>query len=628
MGGSAGVGASTYSIGGSLYSGSSSEASGYGTASSVTSSSAASIVSMSHNDGVTQLQQPPPPGTASAGHPPDIPPAISPRTDKSQPLPPPPPPPLHGTGAGSNTSSTSSNSTGTIVANTTTVTTAIANSTSSNFSHSASYAIKNQNCDSSHAAPGGVAGNSIGSGSTGVVPPPLPPLSNNSSAGRPSSCENSPVYPSSPKIHLSYNHAGGAGALPSTETTPAAAPCPHHNKHCQHHAQHHSAAPDGSGFTWQPYSSSPGQQPQQQGGDGIGAASPCPACGNVCHLCNSNSDVGGGGGGAGLPNNADLGPIPHSPHVNVPNTHNVLPPMPPPPIPPRVKRKESSTESSQSSQIRQAPDAPTLPPRDVSPPPLPPRTHTQSHYQFGVASQGGSTVLLNYTQPPSANHPGVGGSYTMDPACWNHHSSFHMKDESTSSSSSSSTLTRDNLNQHNHHQHQVAGGNGNPNSASTSSSIEQRLLMLPHTSTIMMRRNSAMDRASKENIPNLASSSSLSSGLSAIVGGGGGTPGSGATMTPGPPVVPSANPGGGGSVGNSPSAVKNKSVQNSPISSAGGQRESSHQPQLQGNVLCRRASTNISPRFSPGETTPKLPPKPKQSNLNSDRTMFPYPSTN
>ncbi|XP_058167851.1 protein son of sevenless [Anopheles ziemanni] len=616
VGGSAGVGASTYSIGGSLYSGSSSEASGYGTASSVTSSSAASIVSMSHNDGVTQLQQPPLPGTA-AGHPPDIPPAISPRTDKSQPLPPPPPPPLHGTGAGSNTSSTSSNSTGTIVANTTTVTTAIANSTSSNFSHSASYAIKNQNCDSSYTAgttaPGGMACNSIGSGSTGVVPPPPPPLSNNSSAGRPSSCENSPIYPSSPKIHLSYNHSGGGGgALPSTETTPAA-PCPHH-KHCQHHAQHHSAATDGSGFTWQPYSSSPGQQHQQ--GDSIGAASPCQACGNACHLCNSNCDVGGGGGGgAGLPNNADLGPIPHSPHVNVPNTHNVLPPLPPP-LPPRVKRKESSTESSQSSQIRQAPDAPTLPPRDASPPPLPPRTHTQSHYQFGVASQGGSTVLLNYTQPPSANHPGAGGSYTMDPAGWNHHSSFRMKDESTSSSSSSSTLTRDNLNQHNHHQ-QVAGGSGN-HSSNTSSSIEQRLLMLPHTSTIMMRRNSAMDRASKENIPNLATSSSLSSGLSAIVvGGGGGTPGSGAAMTPGPPAIPSANPGGG-SVGNSPSAVKNKSVQNSPISS----------PQLQGNVLCRRASTNISPRFSPGETTPKLPPKPKQSNLNSDRTMFPYPSTN
>uniref|UniRef100_A0AAG5DTZ1 Guanine nucleotide exchange factor for ras-like small gtpase n=1 Tax=Anopheles atroparvus TaxID=41427 RepID=A0AAG5DTZ1_ANOAO len=613
VGGSAGVGASTYSIGGSLYSGSSSEASGYGTASSVTSSSVASIVSMSHNDGVTQLQQQ---SGNLAGANPDVPPAISPRTDKPQPLPPPLPPSTHGagagaannphgSGAGSNTSSTSSNnSTGTIVANTTTVTTAIANSTSSNFSHSTSNSIKNQNCDSTYTGttPGGVGGPPCNS--TGGAPP-VPGIS--SSAGRPpSSCENSPSFPSSPKIHLTYS--GGAALPPGT--TP---PCPHH-KHCHH-------LTDGGGSTWQPYSS-----PAQPGS--IGAASPCATCGNTCHLCTAVGEGGGGGGGggsggSGLPNNADLGPIPISPHVNVPNTHNVLPPMPPP-LPPRVKRKESSMELSQSSQIRQAPDAPTLPPRDVSPPPLPPRTHTQSHYQFGVASQGGSTVLLNYTQT-SANAPGatVGSYPPMDPAGWNHHhSSFHMKDESNSSSSSSSTLTRDNLHQHNHHQQQcsspAAGGNN------SSSSIEQ--LMLPHTSTIMMRRNSAMDRASKENIPNLATSSSLS-GLSAIVGGGQGIMPAGGSAVGGVSVPPNVigNPGSGpaSSVGSSPSTVKNKSVQNSPISA--GQHQP---PQLQGNVLCRRASTNISPRFSPGETTPKLPPKPKQSNLNSDRTMFPYPSTN
>uniref|UniRef100_A0A182IPD6 Guanine nucleotide exchange factor for ras-like small gtpase n=1 Tax=Anopheles atroparvus TaxID=41427 RepID=A0A182IPD6_ANOAO len=486
------------------------------------------IVSMSHNDGVTQLQQQ---SGNLAGANPDVPPAISPRTDKPQPLPPPLPPSTHGAGAGA---------------------------------------------------------------------------ANNPHGRPPSSCENSPSFPSSPKIHLTYS--GGAALPPGT--TP---PCPHH-KHCHH-------LTDGGGSTWQPYSS-----PAQPGS--IGAASPCATCGNTCHLCTAVGEGGGGGGGggsggSGLPNNADLGPIPISPHVNVPNTHNVLPPMPPP-LPPRVKRKESSMELSQSSQIRQAPDAPTLPPRDVSPPPLPPRTHTQSHYQFGVASQGGSTVLLNYTQT-SANAPGatVGSYPPMDPAGWNHHhSSFHMKDESNSSSSSSSTLTRDNLHQHNHHQQQcsspAAGGNN------SSSSIEQ--LMLPHTSTIMMRRNSAMDRASKENIPNLATSSSLS-GLSAIVGGGQGIMPAGGSAVGGVSVPPNVigNPGSGpaSSVGSSPSTVKNKSVQNSPISA--GQHQP---PQLQGNVLCRRASTNISPRFSPGETTPKLPPKPKQSNLNSDRTMFPYPSTN
>lgn len=54
----------------------------------------------------------------------------------------------------------------------------------------------------------------------------------------------------------------------------------------------------------------------------------------------------------------DLGP-PHSPHVNVPNTHNIPPPMPPP-LPPRVRRRESSGESSQSAQVRQAPDAPRV----------------------------------------------------------------------------------------------------------------------------------------------------------------------------------------------------------------------------------------------------------------------------
>uniref|UniRef100_A0A182PFS1 Protein son of sevenless n=1 Tax=Anopheles epiroticus TaxID=199890 RepID=A0A182PFS1_9DIPT len=322
------VGASSYSIGGSLHSGSSSEASGYGTASSVTSSSAASIVSMSHNDANVQQQQQQSGAAVTIPHP-DIPPAISPRTDKPQPLhPPPPPPPSLHSSPGATNAGNGSNST--ILANTTPVATSIANSSSSNFRHNTSNSIK-------------------------------------------------------------------------------------------------------------------------------------------------------------------------------------------------VKRKESSMDATQLSQIRQAPDAPTL---------------------FNI-------VLFH---------------------------KHKQKDESTSSSSSSSTLTRDNLNQHN--QHSVGGGT--TASSSTSSSIEQRLLMLPHTSTIMMRRNSAMDRAAKENIPNIATSSSLS-GLSTIAGGGPsnvvGVGCSGTTMNSSGASVSGSMGSSGTSVGSSPSAVKNKSVQNSPIA---GQQQ-------QPNVLCRRA---------------------------------------
>ncbi|XP_035913002.1 protein son of sevenless isoform X1 [Anopheles stephensi] len=565
-GGMAG-GASSYSIGGSLYSGSSSEASGYGTASSVTSSSAASIVSISHNDGSVQQQQ-----SAAAAvaltQPPDIPPAISPRTDKPQPLHPPPPPPPQYAGAGANGGGVGgSSTTGTTLASATNATASIVNSTSSNFRHNTSNSIKNQNCDFTYTIPGCSSATS----NSGCAPPPT-----NATTGRSSSCEHSPIFPSSPKIQLQQNH-------PTAGTTP---PCPHHHHH--HPAtQHHTDT-----------AATVDVQHAHQYSGSSNAASPSASSGHPCQQCASD------GGGGGLPNSADFGPIPISPHVNVPNTHNVLPPMPPP-LPPRVKRKESSIESSQSSQIRQAPDAPTLPPRDVSPPPIPPRIYPQSHYHFGVAGQSGTTLLLNYTQSPGAT---VGGGFPMDGTNWNHSSMHAAKDESTSSSSSSSTLTRDNLNQYNQH-----GGAGTT-ASSSSSSMEQRLLMLPHTSTIMMRRNSAMDRAAKENIPNIATSSSLS-GLSTIAAG---------TVLGAGPGNTTMNAGGGSSVagtsvGSSPSAIKNKSVQNSP---------SSGPPQQQPNVLCRRASTNISPRFSPGETTPKLPPKPKQNSISSDRTMFPYPSTN
>ncbi|XP_058060632.1 protein son of sevenless [Anopheles bellator] len=602
------VGASSYSIGGSLYSGSSSEASGYGTASSVTSSSAASIVSMSHNDalggvlGVShQTSQVVAAGAVSLSS--DIPPTISPRTDKPQP---PPLPGVAGGGSGSavvgnnpnsassNSSTASSNSTSTIMANISTVTTSLASSvervTSCNFRHtsnsiqfqfSTSNSIKIQNCDfpgaATSSAIGGSAATGGGAGAGGAL--------QSTTGGRPASCEHSPVFPSSPKVHLPFQQ--------QSVTTPPG----HHNHYHQHHhiAHHQHQHPEVSSAAGDTHGQ--GCPPQYNNGGAVGAASPSATSSLPCQLCSTTPTDGGPLPAAGN----DFGPIPISPHVNVPNTHNVLPPLPPP-LPPRVKRKESSNDAAQSSQIRQAPDAPTLPPRDVSPPPLPPRTHTQSHYHFGVSSHSMTTLFHSIGQVAGQCAP----TGTMDPASWNH-SSLYAKDESPSSSSSSSTLTRDNLNQHNQQ------------------SNEQRLLMLPHTSTIMMRRNSAMDRAAKENIPSIAGSSSLS-GLATIASSGTGGPSVG--PPPPPPLAVSSSGAIGasagsvqpaGAVGSSPSAVKNKSVQNSP--NAGQQH-------AQGNVLCRRASTNISPRFSPGETTPKLPPKPKQSSLSSDRTMFPYPSTN
>ncbi|XP_069191942.1 son of sevenless homolog 2-like [Procambarus clarkii] len=51
------------------------------------------------------------------------------------------------------------------------------------------------------------------------------------------------------------------------------------------------------------------------------------------------------------------------------------PQAPPPPLPPRVRKREPSIGDT-SPKVKQAPDAPELPPRDVSPPPIPPRTST------------------------------------------------------------------------------------------------------------------------------------------------------------------------------------------------------------------------------------------------------------
>uniref|UniRef100_A0A1L8DMM0 Putative guanine-nucleotide releasing factor n=1 Tax=Nyssomyia neivai TaxID=330878 RepID=A0A1L8DMM0_9DIPT len=120
---------------------------------------------------------------------------------------------------------------------------------------------------------------------------------------------------------------------------------------------------------------------------------------------------------------SEVGPLPISPHVNVPNTltFNHVPP----PLPPRIRRREP-LEGAQSAQVKQAPDAPQLPPRDLSPPPLPPRHHL-------AAARG---------------QQDAGGLYN----------NFERGDSSAESTPK-------------HH------------------------LMLPHTSTIMMRRNSALDRS-------------------------------------------------------------------------------------------------------------------------------------
>lgn len=426
----------------------------------------------------------PPPSAA------DIPPAISPRTDK--PVHPPAPPPLRNHGGGSGGPEFCCNTSG--LPN---CTSPNATRSSSSFRINSSNPSKNQNCDFTSA----------------------------SSTLNRSSCENSPIYPSSPKMYP-QGAVGGIGVNAMDFNSSAISP---------------SLSTS--------FSSSSAYQTTYNN-------SSTTADSMILNTTTASND---------------FGPIPISPHVNVPNAHNIPPPMPPP-LPPRPKRKESSGESSQSSQVRQAPDAPRLPPRDISPPPLPPRPHIQAHYLFG-----------NVQQQQQLYNSGCAVSES-----WNH-VNLYSKDESPSSSSSSSTLTRDNLNQHNQQ-----------------NMSEQRLLMLPHTSAIMMRRNSAMDRATKENLPNITTSTSLS-GLTSTAGSGSSVVGTGS----------------GGAVSLPPSTappvcgVKNKSVQNSPVS---------QQP-----VVCgRRPSTNISPRFSPGETTPKLPPKPKPTNLtsHSDRTMFPYPSTN
>lgn len=197
-------------------------------------------------------------------------------------------------------------------------------------------------------------------------------------------------------------------------------------------------------------------------------------------------------------NKNDFGPIPISPHVNVPNTHafnhHVAPPLPPR----RRERKES--EAVHLAQIRQAPDAPKLPPRDMSPPPLPPR--------LGL---------------------------------------IHTTIKKTNASNS----------------HNEEG-------------LREHSLKLPHTSTIMMRRNSALERAC-------------------------------------------ASKDGNGTATTSTSTIQ---TSNSVDSSVSKPPENNPIKKFRHNVTSappvnRKPSTNVSPTYSPGETTPRLPPKPRNPNFSS-----------
>lgn len=154
------------------------------------------------------------------------------------------------------------------------------------------------------------------------------------------------------------------------------------------------------------------------------------------------------------------------------------------------------------AQIRQAPDAPKLPPRDMSPPPLPPR--------LGLIH----TTIKKSNASNSYNEEG----------------------------------------------------------------LREHSLKLPHTSTIMMRRNSALERTYALRDGNRTATTSTS-------------------------IIQTAN-----SVDSSTSI--GKPPENNPIKNI--RHDVTSAPPVN-----RKPSTNVSPNYSPGETTPRLPPKPRNPNFSS-----------
>lgn len=92
----------------------------------------------------------------------------------------------------------------------------------------------------------------------------------------------------------------------------------------------------------------------------------------------------------------DFGPLPISPHVNVPNSLNNI--RVPPPLPPRRRERHVNDRDQRSAaQSQQAPDAPELPPRDISPPPVPPRIFTKPFR--------GETILREHNLQPMNLQP-------------------------------------------------------------------------------------------------------------------------------------------------------------------------------------------------------------------------------
>ncbi|XP_034235206.1 protein son of sevenless [Thrips palmi] len=142
--------------------------------------------------------------------------------------------------------------------------------------------------------------------------------------------------------------------------------------------------------------------------------------------------VGPGGSPATSPSFVHPPPIPPFPAPD-----KMPPPANPPPLPPRRPRESSisdgasgpalspvsihaptrfpSTSQAQALQARQAPDAPILPPRDLSPPPLPPRTSTlpRPHAQSALLLRRNSGIAdasgLNATQTAPRRHMSING---------------------------------------------------------------------------------------------------------------------------------------------------------------------------------------------------------------------------
>uniref|UniRef100_A0A336MNH1 CSON003850 protein n=1 Tax=Culicoides sonorensis TaxID=179676 RepID=A0A336MNH1_CULSO len=145
-------------------------------------------------------------------------------------------------------------------------------------------------------------------------------------------------------------------------------------------------------------------------------------------------------------------------------------------------------------------------------------------------------------------------------------------------------------------------------------------LLLPSTSTIMLRRNSAMERAAKENMTNNLGSAPP-------------TP-SPSTSNTTPTHIQSNTPNSAGhATSDSPNLLLSSAGSNNNESSDKfnfgtqvQQQQSGHNfPLLPPPVGHRRQSSSTSPSGEIQSSTPKLPPKPKTS-IQSDRTMFQYPN--